>query len=466
MQTAGIAVVLLLLAYPCQSRVAAVNTNAVPVDNEETGAASATDKIAGMEAAGRFDSRGGLGDSPWNPYPIRGDASVFFSIVSFGAVGDNRTLNTEAIQRAIDTAGRSGGGYVVVPPGAFRTGSVNLTSNVYLLLQPGGVLQGSADAGDYNYDWDYWHVVQGVNVSNSGVIGPPGLPTGRGGEVRGCMWQMIDHYDPATNSFVQKTWSGERGCQGECRPKNLAFIDSVNITVAGVRLTHSSDWTQLFRRCTNVLEDRTWVEGSVQWGNNDGLDLESGNNITISNGWIKTGDDALAFRSGNCNRLNTPWPLPPDGVMQPLTGVTVRNMMLTSTSAAVKIAQLFQEHHGDIADISLANVTITETNRGIDILQRSGNGSFTNVTFTDMDIQTQFMTEPQFWGSGEPIVMSTAPGTEDAHAHGLKGFRDVLFTRVRARGENAILLSSLCQASTSPQGFQGVVFEHVQVCNG
>jgi hypothetical protein len=47
------------------------------------------------------------------------------------------------------------------------------------------------------------------------------------------------------------------------RPKNLAFIDCENVTVQHVRIADSSDWTQLFRRCTNVLEDHVFVEGST-----------------------------------------------------------------------------------------------------------------------------------------------------------------------------------------------------------
>jgi len=63
---------------------------------------------------------GGLGASPWNPYPIRGPTVL--DITTFGAVGDNETLNTVAIQHAIDSAAAAGGGYARVPRGAFLTG--------------------------------------------------------------------------------------------------------------------------------------------------------------------------------------------------------------------------------------------------------------------------------------------------------------------------------------------------------
>jgi hypothetical protein len=129
---------------------------------------------------------------PWNPYPIRGPH--MFNVKDYGAVGDNSTVDTLAIQRAIDAAAgalAAGGGdvgYVRVPPGGYLVGTVNLTSNVYLVLESGAVLQGSSDPQHYSYDWDFWHVVQGVNVSNTGIIGAtPFGPGDLGGELRGSM---------------------------------------------------------------------------------------------------------------------------------------------------------------------------------------------------------------------------------------------------------------------------------------
>ena len=79
---------------------------------------------------------------------------------SYGAVGDNSTLNQKSIQMAITAAAAAGGGYVTVPRGVFLTGSVSLASSVYIVLEAGAVLQGSADPQHYNNDWDYWHVVR------------------------------------------------------------------------------------------------------------------------------------------------------------------------------------------------------------------------------------------------------------------------------------------------------------------
>lgn len=77
-----------------------------------------------------------------------------FNILEFGAVGDNATMNTLPISKAIETASNFGGGIVLVPKGVFLTGALNLTSNVYLYLEKGAALQASNDVNDYPYDWD------------------------------------------------------------------------------------------------------------------------------------------------------------------------------------------------------------------------------------------------------------------------------------------------------------------------
>ena len=69
--------------------------------------------------------------------PLAGFAQTY-GIKDFGAVADNKTLNTVAIQRAIDTCAAAGGGEVVVPAGVFVTGTLLLKSNITLRLTPGG----------------------------------------------------------------------------------------------------------------------------------------------------------------------------------------------------------------------------------------------------------------------------------------------------------------------------------------
>ena len=339
-------------------------------------------------------------NSPWNPHPVsRGSR---FTITRYGAVGDNSTLNTAAFERAFSACAHAGGGFVEVPKGAFRTGTVHLASNCYLLLQPGGVVQGSTVQTDYGDDWDFWSIVLGLNVSNTGVIaptpdGPLGPDGGGGGEIRGVMWQMVSGYNAEQNTFTEAHWPGAAGdrCGGVCKPGNLFLQDSANITVSGVSITESAGWSQIYRRVRNLNADRLLVENSVQWGGGDGMDVESGFNLTFSNSRYKNGDDNLAFRSGSFCHLRTPWPAVP---IAPVQMVRIKNMSLTSSSSAIKFEASTEmsgrmAEVGDVFDVEVDGVTITDTNRGIGIWQRTSFGALRDMRFTNINMTTR--TDPK-----------------------------------------------------------------------
>ena len=144
-----------------------------------------------------------------------------------GAVGDNQTLNTAAIQRCIDQAvafvTTSGSSATVVPSGIFLTGGVTITGpNITLLFDRGGYLQGSALPAAYSLDWDWWHVVTVVNATNFVAV----APQKHTGGIVGNLWSMVKGWNPEQQSWVPQPWEGVGGCVGECRVKNLAVVDS------------------------------------------------------------------------------------------------------------------------------------------------------------------------------------------------------------------------------------------------
>lgn len=104
--------------------------------------------------------------------------------VPMGPKGDGRTLDTNAIQAAIDACTRDGGGIVVVPPWIFQIGTVELKSNVTLRVTAGAKLLGSADgkqyhavdsiplSGDTTLINGNWALLYGVNAKNVAIEGP------------------------------------------------------------------------------------------------------------------------------------------------------------------------------------------------------------------------------------------------------------------------------------------------------
>src|SRR5580658_7705518 len=71
-------------------------------------------------------------------------------VSSFGAKPDGKTLNTKAINQAINACSTAGGGTVIFPAGRYLSGSIELVNNVTLQLEPGAVLEGSTNLGDYS----------------------------------------------------------------------------------------------------------------------------------------------------------------------------------------------------------------------------------------------------------------------------------------------------------------------------
>ena len=75
-----------------------------------------------------------------------------FDIKTYGAIGDGVALNTEAIQETIDACHAAGGGMVLVPAGAFVTGTLHLKSHITLSFDYGASLLGSQNQEDYPTD--------------------------------------------------------------------------------------------------------------------------------------------------------------------------------------------------------------------------------------------------------------------------------------------------------------------------
>ena len=71
------------------------------------------------------------------------------SVLAFGAMGDVSTLDTRAIQGAIDAAAEQGGGMVEIPAGTYLSGTIYLKDNIELHLCEGAVLKGSPSIEDY-----------------------------------------------------------------------------------------------------------------------------------------------------------------------------------------------------------------------------------------------------------------------------------------------------------------------------
>jgi polygalacturonase len=115
-----------------------------------------------------------------------------FDVKAFGAKADGKTLDRDAINKAIDAAAAAGGGTVYLPAGTYVTGSIRLRSNITLQLEHGTVIEASTDVTAYDAaepnQWDkfqdsghsHWHnsLIWGDGLENVSIVGA-GLITGK-----------------------------------------------------------------------------------------------------------------------------------------------------------------------------------------------------------------------------------------------------------------------------------------------
>src|ERR1043165_4870802 len=85
----------------------------------------------------------------WSMLASAACTAQVFNITNFGAVGNGSTMNTQAIQAAVDSCHNAGGGIVEVPAGNFLTATVFLKSNVTVHIAQGATITGSGNTSDY-----------------------------------------------------------------------------------------------------------------------------------------------------------------------------------------------------------------------------------------------------------------------------------------------------------------------------
>src|ERR1035441_9958031 len=171
-----------------------------------------------------------------------GEAAKRFVISDFGAVADAATVNTKAIQSAIDKCAASGGGVVVVPKGTFLSGAIFLKQGVNLAVENDGVLKGTSNIDDYpviNTRWEGteepWTsaFVNAEGVTNLEISGE--------GTIDGSGEEWLQKYRPRrpgdSRSPAQPSTQLRRG-----KPRLIGIQNSKRVRVAGLNLHNQAIW--------------------------------------------------------------------------------------------------------------------------------------------------------------------------------------------------------------------------------
>ncbi|MFD1788340.1 glycoside hydrolase family 28 protein [Sphingomonas floccifaciens] len=226
--------------------------------------------------------------------PLSAQRRRTVDIRSHGAIGDGRTVNTRAIQAAIDACARAGGGMIAVPAGVFVSGSIILKPGVGLELRKDGVLKGSPSLADYpivmrRFVEAYPEPLRLALVNATGnhglrIVGP-GTLDGNGDP----FWRMFFDKPPETLNGNKVVYAFPQLCSIE---------DCNDVLVSGVTFKDPAFWNLHLYRCRRgAIEDcRFVVPHVIRAPSSDGVDLDSCQDMVVRRCHFSVDDDCIALK--------------------------------------------------------------------------------------------------------------------------------------------------------------------------
>lgn len=260
-----------------------------------------------------------------------------FDIRKYGAVPDGKTMNSAAIQKAVDHASEAGGGVVLIPEGLWLTGPVILKSNVNLHLAVSSVLQFSDNYQHYPLVRTSWEGREAIRcqapVSAQGAVNiaitGQGIMDGAGQAWRPVkkekltesQWKKLTRSGGVTDKNQQIWWPSAEALEGSLipdagnisagyteataarfkeylRPNMIRFIQCENILLEGVTFQNSPAWNIHLLLSRHITLRKVNVRNPWFAQNGDGVDIESCSYAMIDASTFDVGDDGICIKSG------------------------------------------------------------------------------------------------------------------------------------------------------------------------
>lgn len=282
-----------------------------------------------------------------------------FNVKDFGAMGDGISMDSPAIQKAIDACTSAGGGTVVIPKGTYLSATIIIKDNVTLHLEEGTLLLGIPDLTKYDMVDPFTEglgiqvgrtFIAAVDAKNIAIEGA-GVIDGQGSALK------AKHIETDTRPEGQR-W-GER-------PFLLRIIRCRNVRVEDITLKYSASWTSHYAQSKDIKINNVKIL-SKGVAHNDGIDIDGCERVSITNCDVESGDDALCFKTTHSK--------------YPCRDIVVDNIRLKSNQAGLKMGT---ESMAPFENIKITNCYIYDTNNGGIKLFSVDGAHLQNVSISDI----------------------------------------------------------------------------------
>ena len=274
-----------------------------------------------------------------------------YNAASYGAKGDGVTLNTKAIQAAIDAAAKDGG-TVVLNPGTYLSGSVFVKTGVTLQLDKGVTILGSQRIEDYpvmptriaGIEMSWPAALVNVYEQKNATITGEGAIDGDGKIFWDSYWTLRKAYEPRG-----LRWASDYDAK---RPRLVQIFNSSQVKVGGgLLLRRSGFWTLHICYSTDITVDGVVIRNNEggRGPSTDGIDIDSSKKILVQNADIAVNDDALCLKAGRDS----------DGqrVARTTEDVVIRDSIVRDGAAGVTFGS---ETAGGFRNIEAYNITVLD----------------------------------------------------------------------------------------------------------
>ncbi len=382
----------------------------------------------------------------------------------FYAVGDGKTLNTSAIQAAIDSL--KSGECLYVPKGRFLTGALRLHSDMEIYIAEGGVIKGSENPEDYlpkifsrfeGYEMNCYSSLLNIgSVENRDEIKERNVKIYGGGTVEGGGYALARNVIELEKENLKKymdslgdeikTYEKLDTIPGRLRPKLINISCTENFIIENIRIKNGSCWNIHMIYSKDIVTCNCDFFSHGIW-NGDGWDPDSSENCTIFNCSFNTGDDCVAIKSGKNpegNIINKP----------------ARNIKMFDLSC--KSAHGFtigSEMSGGVDGVYIWDCDMTNSKYGIEIKATKKRGGYVkNINMYNCRVSRVLMHSVGYNDDG--VAAATVPL-----------FKDCLFKNITITGESLDSVTyepTLCDAIEmigfgESSEIENVTFENLKI---